>query len=632
MRKTFFLFLLLYFPTIVFSQNDGENFLKKNKEKPPITLYKIISAQKDTTYLDTSLNLQKEYKFNYLRKDNFELQEFANVGQPYNELAYDFDKLNLKPLFVAQSHHFGYREVEDMQYFNLPTPLTELYFKTAFKQGQQLDAFFSINTSNQFNFSIAYKGVRSLGAYQNSLTSTGDFRFTTNYQSKNKRYQILAHIMALELLNEENGGLTDESVLLFQTDDKEFRDRGRLDVKFEDAENELKGFRIFAKQEYELITKKDSTDLNKLMIGNSISFEDKSYVYKQDTPFSGFGDSYKTTGLFKKSKLEDFSVNGYAQFNNKHIGNISAFITYTDYNFGYNSVIIFDTGSITNRLKSKLAQVGGTYEKKHKGFEIYGKAAINVSGAYEANFLKARASFLLNNKHKIATEITSHSVAPNFNFLLNQSDYINYNWQNEFDNTKKQQLKLRFESNKIATISLDYTGIDKYTYFTIKDNDSTPTPHQHNNRIDYLKIKLQKEFKYRKFGLDNTFLFQNALSGEEVIKLPSFITRNTLYFEDQWFKKALFVQTGLTFKYYSEYMMNAYDPVLAEFYVQDETELGGYPQFDIFFNARVQQVRIYFKYENLNALFTDSNNYFSAPGYPFRDSVIRFGIVWNFLM
>ena len=132
-----------------------------------------------------------------------------------------------------------------MQYFNLPTPLTELYFKTAFKQGQQLDAFFSINTSDQFIFSIAYKGVRSLGAYQHSLTSTGDFRFTTNYHSKNKRYQILAHMMALELLNQENGGLTDESVLLFQSDDNEFRDRGRLDVKFDDGENELKGFRVF---------------------------------------------------------------------------------------------------------------------------------------------------------------------------------------------------------------------------------------------------------------------------------------------------------------------------------------------------------------------------------------------------
>ena len=131
MRKTFFLFLLLYFPTIVFSQNDGENFLKKKKEKPPITLYKIISAQRDTTYLDTSLNLQKDYKFNYLRKDNFEIQEFANVGQPNNKLAYDFDKLNLKPLFVAQSHQFGYREVEDMQYFRLPTPLTRFFYRSS---------------------------------------------------------------------------------------------------------------------------------------------------------------------------------------------------------------------------------------------------------------------------------------------------------------------------------------------------------------------------------------------------------------------------------------------------------------------------------------------------------------------
>lgn len=632
MRKTFFLFLLLCLPTSVFSQSDGDNLLKAKKEKPPIVLYKIISAQRDTTYLDTSLSLQKEYKFNYLRKDNFELQEFSNVGQPYNKLAYDFNNLNLKPLFVAQSHHFGYREVEDMEYFNLPTPLTELYFKTAFKQGQQLDAFFSVNTSDQFNFSVAYKGVRSLGAYQHSLTSTGDFRFSTNYHTKNKRYQILAHVMSLDLLNQENGGLTNESVALFQSNNSEFRDRGRLDVKFEDAENELKGFRVFAKQEYELITKKDSTDLTTFIIGNEIGFEDKSYVYKQDTPFSGYGDSYKTTGLFKKSKLEDFSVKGSAQLKNKYIGKLSAFLGYTDYNFGYNSVIIFDSGSITNRLKSNLLQAGAAFSKKHKGFEIYGEAAINISGDYDGNYLKVATSYLINNNQLVGAEITTHSVVPNFNFLLNQSDYLNYNWQNEFDNVKKQQLKLKYESNKVAKVSFDYTGIEGYTYFAIKNNDSTPTPHQFNNRVDYLKIKLQKEFKFKKFGLENTLLYQSVLSGAEVLKLPQFITRNTLYFEDQWFKKALFMQTGLTFKYYSEYMMNAYDPVLAEFYVQDQTELGGYPQFDLFFNARVQQVRIFFKYENLNALFSNSNNYFSAPGYPYRDSVLRFGIVWNFLM
>ena len=34
---------------------------------------------------------------------------------------------------------------------------------------------------------MAYKGLRSLGIYQQSLTSNGNFRFTTNYQTKNKK-------------------------------------------------------------------------------------------------------------------------------------------------------------------------------------------------------------------------------------------------------------------------------------------------------------------------------------------------------------------------------------------------------------------------------------------------------------
>ena len=65
---------------------------------------------RDTTYVDTTLSIKKKYKFNYLRKDNFELLQFSNVGQTYNSLAYSFDRLNLKPLFVAQSHHFNYKE------------------------------------------------------------------------------------------------------------------------------------------------------------------------------------------------------------------------------------------------------------------------------------------------------------------------------------------------------------------------------------------------------------------------------------------------------------------------------------------------------------------------------------------
>lgn len=64
--------------------------------------------------------------------------------------------------------------------------------------------------------------------------------------------------------------------------------------------------------------------------------------------------------------------------------------------------------------------------------------------------------------------------------------------------------------------------------------------------------------------------------------MPDFVTRNSLYFSDHLFQKALYLQTGLTFKYFTSYAMNGYDPVLSEFYVQNSTELGGYPVVDFF--------------------------------------------------
>ncbi|MBT8256168.1 MAG: putative porin, partial [Bacteroidia bacterium] len=135
-----------------------------------------------------------------------------------------------------------------------------------------------------------------------------------------------------------------------------------------------------------------------------------------------------------------------------------------------------------------------------------------------------------------------------------------------------------------------------------------------------------------RFALMNTVLFQQVLSGEDVLNVPQIVTRQTLYYEDEWFEKAMAVQTGIGFKYFTSYNMNAYDPVLGEFYVQNSEKLGAFPLVDIFFNAKIRQTRIFVKYEHINQLFNSSNNHFSAPGYPYRDAVIRFGLVWNFFL
>ena len=90
------------------------------------------------------------------------------------------------------------------------------------------------------------------------------------------------------------------------------------------------------------------------------------------------------------------------------------------------------------------------------------------------------------------------------------------------------------------------------------------------------------------------------------------------------------VQIGATFKYFTTYKANAYNPLLAEFTLQDTTDIG-YPTFDVFFNARVRRTRIYFKLDNVTSSFSQKN-YFSAPTYPYRDFSIRFGVVWNWFI
>ena len=136
---------------------------------------------------------------------------------------------------------------------------------------------------------------------------------------------------------------------------------------------------------------------------------------------------------------------------------------------------------------------------------------------------------------------------------------------------------------------------------------------------------------FGKFGFDSVLLYQEVQDGGGVLNVPELTTRNTLYYANHVFKKAMYLQTGVTFNYFTKYHMDAYDPLLAEFYVQNDREYGGFPRLDFFINAKIRQTRIFLKAEHFNSAFT-GYDYYSAPNYPYRDFTVRFGIVWNFFL
>ena len=599
--------------------------------KTKYTDYKIISFKNDTTYIDTTLTILKEYKYNFLRKDNFELLAFHNQGQTFNTLAYDFKNQSRLPLIGMNAKHFNYLTTNDINYYEVPTPTTEILYRTGLQQGQVLETLFTLNFSKRFNIGINYKGIRSLGAYRNSLASHGNFSTFFSYRNKSERYTIKGHITTQDLMNEENGGITQASLDAFINDDPNFTERGRMDVNLEGTETKLEGERFFFEHDYKLLSNKDSLSQNftNLKIGHSFSHETKAYEFTQSSINVYFGNTSETSFV---EEVESKYLNNqlFLEFNSKYIlGRFRVKTDFTNYNYGYNSILNTNVANnvTTPKINGTALSFGGSWNAKIKNFQLNSEVNLSPgSGKISGNNIYSEAIFKKDSLFTLKGSISISSKSPNFNTVLYQSAYDDYNWQNNnFKQINTRNISFGVHT-KWINANASITNIENYTYF-----DETSKPQQSGENITYLKIKANNEFKFGKFALNNTVLFQQVSSGQDVFRVPSLVTRNTLYFSDFLFEgDPLFLQTGVTFKYFSKFKSNAFNPLLNEFRIQNTTEIG-YPTFDVFVNAQIRRTRIYLKADNLSSMFL-KKNYFSAPNHPYRDFVIRFGLVWNWFI
>lgn len=613
-------------------QSDSLGIPKKQKVAT-LDLYRFISLERDTTYIDTSLTIQKEYSHNYLRKDTFGLLAFSNEGQTYNTLQYSVTDFSPYPEFGFKAKHFNFLEANQIRYCSVATPVTELYFKSVMKQGQSLDAFFTINISPRLNFSIAYKGLRSTGKYINQLSSTGNFRFTTSYNTKNQRYFANAHFTSQDILNEENGGIT--TIEDFESGDVKYNNRERLEVYLTNAKSFLKGKRFFVDHYFRINSTKGTTNF---YLGHQFNYENKFFEYNQATVASKvgsttvyrFGDSYLSSGINDQTRYNKTYNELAVIYENMILGKFKFFAEDFRTNYYYNQILVLTSRTIPAALNQNINCVGGQYEyQKNKWFGkfLYSRSLGNES----LSNLNAKLHYVLSDDAQLSFEYQNTNKLPNNNYELYQSSYVNYNWSNSFKNEKINNLNVNL-TTPIINAAIQFSTLKDHLYF--EDESSVTSmqivaPKQYNNSINYLSVKVSKEFKFGKFALDNTLLYQKVDQQDLILNVPQLVTRNSLYYSDYVFKKAMYLQTGFVFNYFTNYYANEYNPVIGEFFVQDKKEIGNYPNLDFFVNARIQRTRIYFKAEHFNSSLT-GNNFYASPNNPYRDFIIRFGLVWNF--
>jgi hypothetical protein len=642
--------VLLFFSSFLFAQNKSRRIdfnskyqsasdtikTKQPQKVATIDLYRIITLDRDTTYIDTSLTIQREYSHNYLRRDTFGLLPFANDGQTYNTLSYS-ETYNPLPEFGFKAKHFNFIEANQIRYASVATPISELYFKSTQQRGQSVDSYITINTAPNLNFSLAYRGLRSVGKYINQLTSAGNFRFTVSYNTQNKKYFLNAHFTQQDILNEENGGIT--TIEDFESENLDYKNRQRLEVYLTDAKSFLKGKRLFIDHSYMFNRKKGA---NNLYLNHQFNYENKFFEYNQATVPSAsngsevyrFGDSFKTSGINDQTRYNKMYNKAGLAYENTTIGKFQFFVDDFRSNYYYNQILVFDNRTVPSALSLNINNVGGQYQYrkgKWNGDFLYTRSITNQS----LSNLDAKMQFDLNDENQFIFQYQNINKLPNNNYNLHQSSYVAYNWSNDFKNEKINSLSLSALTSWL-TASAQFSILKDHLYFndvTLLSQKNVQTqivaPTQYSGTINYLSFKLSKEFKFGKFAFDNTVLYQKVGQDEAVLNVPELVTRNTIYFTDYFFKKALFLQTGVSFNYFTSYYANDYNPVIAEFFVQKEKQIGNYPVLDFFVNAKIQRTRIYFKVEHLNSSLT-GNSFYSAPNNPYRDMTIRFGLTWNF--
>jgi hypothetical protein len=210
-------------------------------------------------------------------------------------------------------------------------------------------------------------------------------------------------------------------------------------------------------------------------------------------------------------------------------------------------------------------------------------------------------------------------------------------------------LNFSFVHPKWGTLEGQYELLNNYTFFrnlkpvlrkisyyyaiSKKEEELLVAPEQYEGTIGYLKLRFSQQLDFWKFTWANTAQYQQVSHDGDIdfkpLNVPEWNLRSSFLFSSQLFNKALYLQTGVTAHYFTDFYADRYSPNLGEFVSQNHTKIGKFPRLDFFINAKIQQTRLFLKYEHFNSDMT-GYNFYSAPFTPYRDSSIRFGLVWNF--
>lgn len=594
---------------------------------------------KNISVVDTTMTIEKYYKQNFTQKDIFGNLSFPNFGQAFNPLIYN--NSSFRNQLLPQGKSFNYLSAEEVHYYNVKTPMTEFLYESGQQEGQYLSTTFAHNLNKNWNYSVRFRGLRSVGNYQRNLAVNNAFIATINHKSNDERLKIWTHYASQRIDDEEGGGI--KNIIDF-TDDEEqgTTNRRNIAMNLSSARSEFGSKRFHFGGSYALFggIKTDSADIEEnkklrapLLLKNVFSYEKQSYLYKENQTedyyiSSVFPDIERGNEKFLKS-IKNTSTVGF-QVKDRLL--IEGGVRFENLSLYSENELIHGLVNIPGKLEDNLfGVVGNVYFDWNERIKVNGDVEFKSGDIFKNQYhVRGEVELQPLSGYRLLAGGVLESQFPSLNLYYNQSFYKDFNYYNYgFKNTETQKLYGKLELDKFNLgVEANLYNIENFVYIAPDFR-----PKQLRSGVSLFQIKAENLLNYREFHLRTTLEYQKVTQNKDFLPLPDFIGRATLYWQNWMFNNKAEVQIGLNANYFTEFESREFFPVLNEFMLPrnhskfGKQKIGGYPLLDFFLNIKVQRMQIFLRADHFNSLWGE-NNYFSAPFVPYRDFKIQIGVKW----
>ncbi len=199
-------------------------------------------------------------------------------------------------------------------------------------------------------------------------------------------------------------------------------------------------------------------------------------------------------------------------------------------------------------------------------------------------------------------------------------------WENDFEKPLENTL---FATYALPLIGLELAArthlINNYLYF-----DQAGVAAQTTSPLQVAQFIVTENFNLGAFRFENTVALQQS-SRSDVLRLPTWFTKNSVFFSGKIFKNNLEVNIGADFRVNSDFRPDGYQPLTWQFHLQDSLLQKPFPWLDVFLTFKIKTFRGFVRYENALSIWNKTDVFYQTARYPQPFGTFRLGLAWRFM-